>query len=306
MSDHEGLLLLDKPVGPTSHDVVQIVRRAFGVRRVGHAGTLDPPASGLLPILLGRATRLARFLPDDPKCYVGAFRLGLTSLTDDASSPTHRGGEERLPPPSAVTEAAADLEGPQMQVPPAISARRVDGQRLYRINRSAARVAGPAKAVVVRRFRVHGSLLPDLYTLDASVSPGTYIRALVRDLGARLGCGAVLVELRRISIGPFLVEHAIPPPVGGPCLPAGIPRCSFFPLDHIPLSPPDCRLDGPERAERFVRGLPIEAPDDGCRTGSRVVTTTDGRRLGIGILEGDRLHPCVVLRSPAELGRPLP
>ena len=295
MKDWEGLLLLDKPIGPTSHDIVQHVRRVLHIRRVGHAGTLDPPASGLLPVVIGRATRLARFLPDGPKSYVGTLRLGVTSLTDDASAPPREGFDGPLPLPSLVVSAASSLEGEHLQVPPAISARHVDGQRLYRLNRSAARVEGPARAVVVSRFRVSGSHTSDLYDFEAVVSTGTYVRALVRDLGARLGCGAVVTALRRTAIGPFRVEDAISPPATTDPQAAAALGASIVPIDRIPLWPLDYRIERSEDARRFVNGLAVEAADDGSPPGVRSISVLGGRRIGIGTLGDGQLRPVIVL-----------
>jgi tRNA pseudouridine55 synthase len=247
-------------------------------------------------VLVGRATRLARFLPDGPKHYVGALRLGVTSLTDDAAAPARRAATGPLPAALAVAEAARGLEGEQLQIPPAISARRVGGQRLYRLNRTAARVEGPARPVIVHRFLVRPTLDPDRYTLDAVVSAGTYVRGLARDLGAELGCGAILVELRRTEIGPFRVEEAVAPEGVSA---AGVSGPSFLPLDRVPLVPPDYRLDRPDDAERFVHGLGIEVAGDALPAGPRVVTVGSGRRLGIGMLEAGHLRPRVVLVSAA-------
>jgi len=297
----DGLLLLDKPIGPTSHDVVQHVRRVLGLRRVGHAGTLDPPASGLLPIVLGRATRLVRFLPDGPKCYVGALRLGVTSLTDDASAPPRARFDGPLPSPSMVVTAAAKLEGAQLQVPPAISARRVGGERLYRLNRTAPIVEGPARPVVVSQFRVYGSGTSDVYDLEAVVSAGTYVRALVRDLGALLGCGAVLIALRRTAIGPFRVENAITPPGSADPEAASVLGASILPVDRIPLWPQDYRIEQSTDERRFVSGMAVDAADGGGPPGIRSVSAADGRRVGIGTLGGGRLRPLIVLVPPADV-----
>lgn len=287
----DGLLLVDKPVGPTSHDIVQRVRRALGVRRVGHTGTLDPPASGLLPVLVGRATRLARFVPDGPKRYIGALRLGVTSLTDDDTSAPRTRFEGPLPSAPVVEERAGELEGQYLQTPPAISARHVGGRRLYRLNRVAPVVEGPSREVTVSRFRVRASTERDTFDFEAIVSAGTYVRSLVRDLGARLGCGAILVALRRTTIGPFRVEDAVSPPGSDSAL-----LGAWIPLDQIPLQVDDYRIDRTEDERRFLSGVPIAASDD-RPLGLRSVSF-GGRRLGIGLLAESRLRPVVVLAAP--------
>jgi len=290
----DGLLLIDKPAGPTSHDVVQRVRRLLGVRRVGHSGTLDPLATGLLPVVLGRATRLVRFLPDGPKTYVGSMRLGLTTLTNDASAPPLTVFDGLLPPPEQVDEWARSLEGERLQVPPAISARRVGGERLYRVNRTAERVRGPARPVVVSRFQVVQTCELDSYDFEAVVSSGTYVRALVRDLGALLGCGAVLTTLRRTTIGPLLVTDAIrlpdaADPDGGALLSRHVTE-----LDRIPLAPPVLRLSGADETRGFARGRDVVVPHN-LPLGLRQIATTDGRLLGVGTVSRGTLRPLVVL-----------
>ncbi len=301
MSPLDGLLLIDKPAGPTSHDVVQRVRRVLGMRRVGHSGTLDPLATGLLPIVLGRATRLVRFLPDGPKTYLGTLRLGLTTLSDDASTPPLTVFDGGPPEPAAVGDGAASLEGEHMQVPPVISARHVAGQRLYRLNRTEERVRGPARPVFVTRFRTQRTASPDSYAFEAVVSAGTYVRALVRDLGTRLGCGAVLTELRRSAIGPLVVTDAIGlPEVADPDAAAALAR-HVIGLDRVPLSPPDWLVGGAEEARRFEHGMDGPAPPD-CPAGLRRVTARDGRLLGIGAVNQGTLRPVVVLPPAGRSG----
>ncbi|GAG07552.1 unnamed protein product, partial [marine sediment metagenome] len=186
----DGLLLIDKANGPTSHDVVQSVRRLTGQRRVGHAGTLDPLATGLLPVLLGRATRLARFLPHSPKHYDGLLRLGLTSVTDDITGEALTRHTGTLPDPATVIAAAERLEGSYPQIPPTVSARKVGGKRLYRLAREGIRAEVAPRQVDVSRFEVAPiEDDPAQYEFSAEVSGGTYVRALIRDLGAALGCG---------------------------------------------------------------------------------------------------------------------
>lgn len=205
-----GVLLVDKPDGPTSHDVVAMGRRALGTRRVGHTGTLDPFATGLLLLCAGRATRLASLFHLLPKRYAATVLLGVETDTDDrtgtpgpVSDAWHglaRGDAER---------ALADLTGDLEQRPPAFSAKRVAGRRAHWIAR-----AGGEPDVATARVRVHRLRLerwePPRVRLEAWVSTGTYIRALARDLGRALGCGAHLAALRREAIGPFSVSGALP------------------------------------------------------------------------------------------------
>ncbi len=212
-----GLLLIDKPGGITSHDAVDQVRRAFGVRKVGHAGTLDPSATGLLLIGVGRATRLLRFLGDLPKVYEGTGVLGVETTTLDAEGEVVR--ESRVDvTESALREAMATFVGPIEQVPPAYSAVKVGGQKLYRAARAGRTVEAAPRSVEVFAFDLIGFTSPR-FDFTVRCSAGTYVRSLVADVGARLGCGAHLERLRRSEIGPFSVDEAGSPDDPGPLLP---------------------------------------------------------------------------------------
>jgi tRNA pseudouridine55 synthase len=204
----DGVLVVDKPAGPTSHDMVDRVRRALRERRVGHTGTLDPFATGVLPLCVGRVTRLARFLGDGVKVYDARVRLGFATTTDDGT------GEPLGPPASvrldasAVARAVARLVGTFDQVPPAFSARRVGGRRLYELARRGEVGARPAAAVTVHGIEVRRFEDEEL-DIEVRCSPGTYVRALARDLGEALGVGGHLTALRRTRSGPFGLEHAV-------------------------------------------------------------------------------------------------
>ncbi len=200
-----GLVIVDKPEGLTSHDVVARLRRLAGTRRVGHAGTLDPAATGVLVCGVGRATRLLGHLLLAQKDYDATIRLGVTTTTDDAD-----GEVLRTRPAAAVTDAAiaaavASLTGAIEQAPSAVSAIKVKGVRAYARVRAGEDVQLPARPVTVHRFEVLRRHGPEASELDVSVtcSSGTYIRALARDLGELLGCGAHLTALRRTRVGPF-------------------------------------------------------------------------------------------------------
>jgi tRNA pseudouridine55 synthase len=213
----EGLLLVDKPEGMTSHDVVDAVRRALGTRKVGHAGTLDPMATGLLLVGVGRATRLLRFLGDLPKTYEGAGRLGVETDTLDAE-----GEVVRVAPVSATREdverAIAGLVGTSMQRPPAYSAVKVGGRKLYEAARRGEPLEAPPRPIVVEAFEVLGYEAP-AFGFRVRCSGGTYVRVLIADIGALLGCGAHLARLRRVAIGSFRVQDAAPPEALGELLP---------------------------------------------------------------------------------------
>lgn len=205
----EGLLLVDKSAGPTSADVVRRARHCLGVRRVGHAGTLDPFATGLLLVCVGRVTRLVRYLHLLPKIYRARVRLGeeTTTLDPEGEVVSRSGGWRKLDR-ERVEAAAAGLTGTIEQVPPRYSAVKMEGRRAYEVARAGEEVCLEARPVHVASFRVLAFELPDL-EVETVVATGTYVRALARDLGRALGCGAHLRALRRTAIGPFLVEEAL-------------------------------------------------------------------------------------------------
>jgi tRNA pseudouridine55 synthase len=207
----DGALIVDKPEGPTSHDVVARVRRATRTERVGHTGTLDPLASGVLPLVVGRATRLAQFLSGRTKAYLARIRLGLETDTYDRTGEIveRRTLEPGEPPVEAIEAALAAFRGEIDQVPPAYSAKKIGGVRAHRLARQQRPVAPPAVRVAVTRLdlvRRDGSAVE----LAIEASAGFYVRSLAHDLGARLRCGAHLEALRRTRSGQFVEADAIP------------------------------------------------------------------------------------------------
>jgi tRNA pseudouridine55 synthase len=230
------LLLVDKPSGITSHDAVDRVRRAIGVRKVGHAGTLDPMAAGLLVMGVGRATRLLRFLGDLDKEYEGTARLGEETDTLDATGRVVRTAPVDVDA-DAVRAAMEGFLGEVEQRPPAYSAVKVGGERLYRAARRGADIQAEPRLVRVDAFELVRFDSPDL-AFRVVCSSGTYVRSLVADLGGRLGCGAHLSGLIRTRIGPFEVRDARPPDDPGP--PLSIERA----VAHLP------RLDVEEEEAR--------------------------------------------------------
>jgi tRNA pseudouridine55 synthase len=293
--DWEGLLLVDKPAGPTSHDVVARVRASTGSRRVGHTGTLDPSATGLLLLVLGRATRLARFVPQSPKTYQGVFALGVTTTTDDLAGVVMTRHEGPLPRAEAVLAAAALRLGRQRQVPPAFSARQVDGTRMYRLARRGVPVEAPATEIIVERFELAPTNAPELWTYEMVVSAGTYVRALVRDLGAFLGCGAAVASLRRTAIGPLRVGDGLAIPAEKMALRDAV-RERLIPIDLMPLDLPSVALASPLDAVRFSAGgvVPIEGVHLADAT-LAAVRDDLGRLLGVGHKGEGTLKPRMVL-----------
>lgn len=206
------MLLVDKPAGVTSHTVVAMARRQLGTRKVGHAGTLDPMATGLMVLGVGPATRLLTFLVGLDKTYEATIALGATTITDDAEGDTVETTDASAVTQDAVAAAAMRLTGDIEQVPSAVSAIKVDGKRSYARVRAGEDVALAARPVTVSRFDL-GALRPGaLASIDATVdcTSGTYVRALARDLGADLGVGGHLTALRRTRVGPFGLDDAVP------------------------------------------------------------------------------------------------
>jgi tRNA pseudouridine55 synthase len=232
-----GLLLIDKPPGITSHDAVDRVRRAIGIRKVGHAGTLDPMASGLLLVAVGRATRLLRFLTDLPKTYEGTGILGVETDTLDADGTVVRTALVDVDE-GALRAAMGGLVGEIDQVPPAYSAVKVGGERLYRAARRGEAVAAAPRRVVVHRFDLVRFPRP-AFDVHVECSSGTYVRSLVAEVGARLGTGAHLAALRRMAIGSFDVARATPADDPGRPLP---PEAAVAHLPRVVLDGEEARV----------------------------------------------------------------
>jgi len=228
-----GILLLDKPQGPTSHDLVARARRALGTRKVGHAGTLDPMATGLLLLGVESSTRLLTYLVGLDKEYTATIRLGQATTTDDAEGDIVTEADAGALTDAVVAAAITGLTGEIAQVPSTFSAIKVDGRRSYDRARAGEEVALPPRPVTVSTFEVLAARRAgELVDLDVrvAVSSGTYVRALARDLGAALGVGGHLTALRRTRIGPFTVADAVDPEADLPAAlrhPAEIARALF-------------------------------------------------------------------------------
>jgi tRNA pseudouridine55 synthase len=287
-TDVSGLMLVDKPAGVTSHDVVAMVRRAAGGARAGHAGTLDPFATGLLVLLLGRATRLVSYLDGEPKVYETSIRFGAETDTDDATGSVTR--HAPLPEREAVDAAILRLTGEFDQQPPAYSAKKVGGVRSYAAARRGDALDLAPTPVVVRQWTVLARRESDL-TVRITCSGGTYIRALGRELGRYTGSAAHLTELRRIASGPYSVADAVPLDR----LRAG--ELPIRPMREIVATLPALAVDADARAS-VVRGRAIAAGGPG-QAGERVALLGDEEML-IAVAErvgddGQSLQPRVVL-----------
>jgi tRNA pseudouridine55 synthase len=290
-----GLVIVDKPAGMTSHDVVARVRRLAHTRRVGHGGTLDPMATGVLVVGVERATRLLTYIIGSTKRYSATIRLGQTTVTDDAEGEVTGGASAASVTEDRVRAELAHLTGEIEQVPSAVSAIKVDGRRAYARVRAGEEVALAARKVTVYRldlgaFRPAGDGLLDL-DVDVECSSGTYIRAIARDLGAALGVGGHLTALRRTAVGAFTLAEAVPldrlaelpDPVTMP-LPAAAAR--FFPR----------RDASPDEARVLGHGGPLAAVGI---DGPYAVFGPDGAVIAVVSERGGRAKAEVVL-SPAE------
>lgn len=280
----DGLLVVDKPAGMTSHDVVDEVRAVLGQRRVGHAGTLDPLATGLLLVCVGRATRLVRFLQEAMKTYSGSFVLGITTDTLDAD-----GRETARHPcpatPADIREAMSGFTGTIEQTPPMASAVKVGGRKLYELARKGVTVPRKARSVQVDGFVPLSTREADFPQVDFQVtcSSGTYVRALAADVGAKLGCGAHLTSLRRVRSGSYSLDDAHPlDELRG--LSAGEVESLVIPMEAIDLGIPALEI-GSADAASVAHGRPLGR--DTFREVERAATkqlfsvTSQGRLLGV-------------------------
>ena len=203
-----GVLLIDKHAGVTSHDIVNKVRRAYGTRRVGHTGTLDPLATGLLVVLVGRAAKAAEYLVADSKRYVATLRLGLTTDTEDITGNTLT-KSDIVPSFEQVCTACDAHKGKIMQTPPMYSALKVGGKKLVDIARTGGEVERQPREIEIFSLDVTPTDSPIDYILDVTCSAGTYIRTLCADIGAALGCGGVMATLRRMTVGNYDIANAV-------------------------------------------------------------------------------------------------
>jgi tRNA pseudouridine55 synthase len=293
----DGVLVVDKPEGPTSHDVVARCRRALRTPAIGHLGTLDPLATGVLVLVVGRATRLAQFLAGQLKSYDATVRLGVTTDTWDRTGTVLATSESSAAPaPGAVAAALAGFLGRQSQMPPPFSAKKIEGVRAHALARR-------GKAVAVRPAMVE-LLECDLAAMDYPLgrlrlrsSAGYYVRSLVHDLGQTLGCGACLEALRRTASGPFTLADALPLAAVEED-PAGA-QARFVPMERLLPDLPAIRLDA-EEARRAGHGNEIEVPGALGGGGAPAVRlfAPDGSLLGVA-RPSERvgfLHPAVVLK----------
>ena len=284
-----GVVNLDKPVGPTSHDMVGLMRRLTGTRRIGHAGTLDPLASGVLPILVGAATRFSEELTGGRKRYDAVIRLGQTSASDDAEGPIIA-VDAPLPSEGAISDALSAFVGTFEQRPPAFSARKVAGRTAYRAARAGEPIDLPPRTVTVESIEMLGLSPGDGWLdvrIDLRCAPGTYVRSIARDLGERMGTGAHLHALRRTEAAGLLAQDALTPDRLEALAAEGRLADAVRPVGEL-LPLPAVSLDS-DAAWRFVHGA-SQPYDDGA-SGRVKVLDEAGELIGVGSLADGELQP---------------
>lgn len=283
----DGIVLVDKPEGPTSHDVVAKARRIYGTRKIGHAGTLDPMATGMLVLGIGKATRLLGYLTANDKEYLATIRLGQATNTDDAQGEITSSASTASVTDEDILNGVREFRGPISQKPSAVSAIKIDGKRAYARVRDGEEVEIPARDVMIHDFEII-SIEHDRETIDVKVrvvcSAGTYIRALARDLGANLQVGGHLTELRRTRSGKFTQMRPLLDIENTPTV-IDLP-------DAVKMTFPTVEISGDDikRAKNGMRiALPVEMP-----TGIVGVFTNTGEVISLSENSNSELVPLVV------------
>ncbi len=288
----EGIVLVDKPAGPTSHDVVAKMRKLFNTRKVGHAGTLDPMATGMLVIGIGRATRLLGYFTAHDKEYLGTVRLGVSTTTDDAQGELVAQVSADHITESEILEAVRNFRGPIMQQPSAVSAIKINGKRAYARVRDGEEISIPFRNVLIHDLEIiEIQRLPELAVIDVKVrvvcSAGTYIRALARDIGEQLEVGGHLTELRRTRSGVFDSMTTLDSLQENPEL-IDLATAIKTGFPHIVLSE--------EQASKAVNGVRLSAPAD-LASGHVGLISPDGTAIGLFDNSDSVLHPLVVFAT---------
>ncbi len=273
-----GIIVIDKPQGWTSMDVCAKLRGVFHEKRVGHAGTLDPMATGVLPVFLGRATRAVEFADKSDKEYIAELKLGVITNTQDTSGETLeerpvQAGREQL------EEVLEQFRGEILQIPPMYSAIKINGKKLYELARKGREVERPARAVTIKSLEILGQQGKDLYTIKARCTKGTYIRTLCHDIGQAMGCGGCMASLRRTMAAGFTLEDAV---TLEEIQAAADPAALLLPVDDYFKALPACTIRG-KALFRAKNGNPFlwELPDGDYR-----VYGPEGEFLLLGRCEG--------------------
>ena len=304
MSD-AGVLVVDKKAGVTSFDAVAVVRKRLGLKRVGHAGTLDPEATGVLPILLGEATKLMPYLADQDKEYVATLRFGVTTDTGDLAGRVVSTAPAPALGRAELETACRPFVGRIKQVPPMFSAVHHEGRRLYELAREGIEVVREPREVVIHSIDVE-DVAGDEARLRVVCGKGTYLRVLAADLGAALGCGAAVARLVRTRVGPFAHAEAVSwADLTG--APGAALWARVLPADAALAGWAAVRLDA-RAASQFEHGQAVGIAPAGAAAGALVrVHAADGRLLGVGeVMDGQRTRPVRMLHADRPGPRVLP
>jgi tRNA pseudouridine55 synthase len=279
-----GIFVIDKPGGVTSHDVVQAVRKRFATHKVGHLGTLDPLATGVLPVSIGKATRLAQFLPNSPKEYDGELRFGFSTTTYDRDGSPTSPEKPLSGTAEEIRQVMRSLTGTIEQIPPSFSAKKIGGVPSYKLARSDQSIGMAPATVKIDRFDLL-TLTPPLAKFQVTCSAGTYVRSLAHDLGQKLGCGAHLTALRRTRSGDFRLENAVALDQ--------ITEADLIPVDSLLASWPTIEVS--ETDETKVRhGNEIRTA---CAGDFARIFNKKGEFIALAAVESGWARPRVVLTS---------
>ncbi|WP_426750137.1 tRNA pseudouridine(55) synthase TruB [Myxococcus sp. Y35] len=282
----DGVLVIDKPSGPTSFDVVRQVRSLLRLKKVGHTGTLDPLATGVLPLCLGEATKVAGFITEGDKAYDATVRLGSETDTLDAEGQVTAQAPVPALTPALIEAALARFRGTYDQVPPMYSAVKVGGKRLYELARAGEEVERAARQVTVYEL-VLRDFSADRLQLSVRCSKGFFVRTLAQDVGRALGCGAHLEALRRTASGPFSLAQALPLADLPDQVKAGTLASRLVSMSDALVDLPEVRV-GAAEARRVSHGVPVEVPAG--RSGRVRVMGPDGALLAVAEVVGGRLR----------------
>jgi tRNA pseudouridine55 synthase len=298
--DISGWVVVDKPAGPTSTAVVAKVRWAFGARKAGHAGTLDPAATGLLAVALGEATKTVPYVTDALKCYRFTVRFGASTDTDDAEGRVTASSDAR-PDDDAIRAALPAFTGEILQVPPQFSAVKVDGARAYDLAREGEALSLEARPLWVESLALVGRPDRDHAEFEMVCGKGGYVRAVARDLGARLGCLGHVLTLRRVWSGPFDVDDALPLSriealAHSPALDAHL-RPLEDGLSDLPELPV-----GDDGAARLRHGNPGQVIGPGIDYGGIAWASHEGRAVAVGSYRAGEIHPLRVFNTGSATG----
>jgi len=294
--DRDGVLIADKPSGMSSGFACRRVQRHFGFRKAGHLGTLDPLATGVLPLCVNDGTRLAQFLMRADKEYVATMHLGIVTDTQDSQGCVLSAMDSLPASADEIRRVCERFRGEQLQVPPMYSALKRNGRPLYELARRGETVERQQRPVTVYALEVTAVDLPDV-TLRVHCSSGTYVRTLCHDIGRALGCGAHLSALRRIRSGPFEIGDALALEEALGRVPGAVPGRCFVPMRAALVDMPEIVLDA-ECARKVCNGVQLAGPElyapgaQALQRGVRIkLVAQDGRLLGIGVYSADALRP---------------